>query len=399
MGRLYATLGVFYASFFGSVGVFLPFFGLWFRAQGLDEATIGWVLGAGLVGRVVAPLAVGRRLDQATNSRTLAGGIAAVTLGAHVGLVCVDTVPWLIGFSMVGSGAMASLLIVAETPILRDVRFRGLRYGRARLVGSMGFIAAASLVGQALDSFGVRVVPITYLGLLGLAGLAATAGTSVSPGKVQRVDLPGRGLRSLGRDVVMLILASAAIRASHGVYYAFGTLAWQDAGHSSDTIGLLWAEGVVVEVFVLALGHRMTARWAPTTLLMVGALGAMLRWAMDASSASIEILVMSQSLHGLSFALAHLGVMEGLRCRAPGRLAGQTLGLHTVTGELGLACVTALSGLLFQAYGLRCFLLGSVLSLGSIGLAWYARHLTSPIKPDREGEPRWRRPPTEPSHS
>ena len=51
---------------------------------------------------------------------------------------------------------------------------------------------------------------------------------------------------------VLFIVAAGLIQSSHAVLYGFGTLHWLAAGYDKDTIGLLWAVGVVAEVMLFA---------------------------------------------------------------------------------------------------------------------------------------------------
>ena len=53
-----------------------------------------------------------------------------------------------------------------------------------------------------------------------------------------------------------LLPLSALIQGSHALYYGFSTIHWTAAGLSPGVIGLLWAEGVVVEVLLFLYGRQ-----------------------------------------------------------------------------------------------------------------------------------------------
>ena len=78
----------------------------------------------------------------------------------------------------------------------------------------------------------------------------------------------------------------------------------------------------------------------------------MLRWAVEAETAWLPAMALIQPLHGITFALLHLGCMQRLAESVPPRLAATAL---TVYGTLGIGAATALltlaSGSLYGAVG------------------------------------------------
>src|SRR5918996_1025886 len=48
------------------------------------------------------------------------------------------------------------------------------------------------------------------------------------------------------------VFAAGLIQVSHALYYGFASLHWRAAGHSGTVVGLLWAEGVIAEILLLA---------------------------------------------------------------------------------------------------------------------------------------------------
>ena len=51
----------------------------------------------------------------------------------------------------------------------------------------------------------------------------------------------------------------------------------------------------------------------PATLMLIGGLGALVRWALMASSPSLTLLVPLQAMHAVSFACTFLGAMRGIQ--------------------------------------------------------------------------------------
>src|SRR5690606_17254902 len=76
---------------------------------------------------------------------------------------------------------------------------------------------------------------------------------------------------------LLFLLAASMAQASHAVYYGFSALHWRASGLSETVIGLLWAEGVIAEILLFAVGARVTARIGPAALLALAGAAGMLR--------------------------------------------------------------------------------------------------------------------------
>src|SRR5690606_39447209 len=62
------------------------------------------------------------------------------------------------------------------------------------------------------------------------------------------------------RPVVAFFLINFLLQLTHGPYYTFYSLYLQSAGYGLDVIGLLWCLGVLAEVVLFLLMHRLLAR-------------------------------------------------------------------------------------------------------------------------------------------
>jgi len=78
------------------------------------------------------------------------------------------------------------------------------------------------------------------------------------------------------------------------------------------------ALGVIAEIVLFAYSGRLPPFFQPTMLLIVGAIGATLRWGAMALDPPAMALPFVQLLHALSFGATHLGALGFVRApRAP----------------------------------------------------------------------------------
>ncbi len=169
----------------------------------------------------------------------------------------------------------------------------------------------------------------------------------------------------------LCIGAAAAIQASHGAIYGFGSIYWTSQGIGPVWVGSLWATGVLSEIALFAGITALPASWrSPVRLLTLGAGAAILRAiGMYLVGDHLAALVPLQGLHGLTFGATQLGAMaavsafapEGARGRAQGTLSAVNAGISVVA--------TLASGLAYRAGGPLAFLLMAPLAAGGLALA------------------------------
>ncbi len=364
-GAVFARrLAVFYAALFVALGVQLPFLPVWLAAKGLDVGTIGIVLAIPMIVRILAIPVAARAADR---QGTLRGAIVIAAAAATVGYVAIGLAEGAVAIMValaVASAFYTPIMPLADAYALRGLGRRKRPYGPVRLWGSAAFIAGSLGAGLLLD-----FIPARNLIWLVTASLAVTAVAAWALEPVQQTaaaDAAGPvSARSLLRDRSFLAVAAAAslIQGSHAVYYGFSTLEWRSAGIGGGTIGMLWALGVAAEIVLFAISGRLQV--APTTMLLVGAAGAFVRWSAMALDPRPELLPVLQCLHGLSFGATHLGTV-GFIVRATPPDSGATaqgclaVALGTVT-----AAAMGLSGLLYASWGALAY--GAMALMAGVG--------------------------------
>jgi MFS transporter, PPP family, 3-phenylpropionic acid transporter len=343
-------LAVFYVALFVALGVQVPFLPLWLAAKGLDATLIGIVLSLPMIVRVFAiPLATrgADRHDALHTVIVIASGMAVLGYGA-LGLV--EGVVAITLAYAVASAFFTPLMPLADAYALRGLSHIGRAYGPVRLWGSAAFIVGTFAAGLLLDVIATRDLIWIMVATLAMTTAAAFA---LSP-LTLREGSPGKRLpfaRDLLRDPALLAAAAAAslIQASHAIYYGFSALDWSTAGFDGGAIGALWALGVVAEIALFAISGRLSA--APTTLLMLGGAGAVIRWGAMAFDPPPALLPPLQCLHAFSFGATHLGAVGVVARRAPVELAATAQGYFAVALGLVMAAAMGVSGVLYARWG------------------------------------------------
>lgn len=368
-------LGLFYAALFIGTGASMPFIPVWFRAQGLGGAQIGLILSAPLLARVVVGPALALWADGFRMRRTPLVWIAAAAAASFVLMGLGRGFGWWMATWFVGSSLLATLSPLTDVLTLRRARRDGFPYAWPRGAGSAGYILGNVAMGLVLIRAPAGAVLIWTIAAASAATMAARFLLPLEPVHEAGAPLSARALlRGLGdllrRPTFMLALASIGlIQASHGFYYGFSALVWRRQGVSQPMIGLLWAFGVIVEIAFMSLMEPWRRRLGPERLLLLGGLGAMVRWSALALSPNLAACFGLQALHALSFTSTFLASLQLIERLSPPQSASaaQTLNASLSTGLLmGLA--TMASGPLFDAVGAKgYFAMTGVAAAGVVG--------------------------------
>jgi MFS transporter, PPP family, 3-phenylpropionic acid transporter len=357
-------LAVFYAVLFVTIGVQLPFLPLWLAAKGLEAGTIGVVLALPMIVRVFTIPVVARAADR---NDSLRGAILIATAASVLGYVVLGFAQGAI--AIMGLFALASIAFAPVMPLIDTFALRGLAsYGRAygpvRLWGSASFIVASLGAGTLLDLLAPR--DLIWLVVAAMALTAASA-CSLAPLASGGSTSPATQLlaRALLRDRTFLAVAIAAslVQASHAIFYGFSAIDWQAAGYDGAIIGALWALGVVAEIILFAASARL--RISPTTLVLLGAVAAVIRWSALALTPPLAWLPALQCLHALSFGATHLGALGFVMRAAPPGLGATAQGYLAVAQGLVMAAAMALSGMLYGRYGALAY--GAMAAIAAVG--------------------------------
>ena len=348
-------VGLFVGAYFTAMGVtgFMP---LWFADRGLSPADIGQILSAASFLRVLAGPQWGGIADRLGRRKPVLTG---ATLAATVLVLLLPFTGgfWPVLLVVAGQGIAASAINPLADSLALSLARQGLmEYGPVRAVGSATFMIATAAAGALLTAVGSWLVP--YL-------LAIGYGTSTVLSRLlPEADLGVSRARGFGGWELfrmpafrLAVACTALIQGAHAAYYGFAALLWRSQGLSDQTIGLLIAEGIVVEILLFARGRRLIERLGPAGLTTCAALASVVRWSVIGFSPGLPVLIAVQLLHAATFAMQHLSSMLILGRAVPPERAATAQALHAALGY-GIPAGAAMfvSGLLYARFGGLAFL-------------------------------------------
>ena len=349
-------LTLFWFSYFGSLGIFFPFFTLYLKENaGLSGTEVGLILAiTPLVGMFAQPI-WGQIADRTgARSRTLAFLTTGTALG-YLGLGAAS------GFwPIVLATAMLALVGTAIFPMMTSVSLAILRdaghhaFGYVRAWGTIGYFIVIMLFPWMLQNFPPRLehgaidagVSQPGLGLM----FPITAGW-VFVAAFIAFFIPKKGavaLRAARGDWHELMDNRSFVRFlgfSLFVHFLMQGPMWlfplfvRSRGGELTTIRDMWILMLLVEIpLVLSTGSGLK-RLGARGLLVIGVLVGGLRWTLCALVADPTLLFAVQALHGVTVVGLNLGSPLYLDIVAPEKLRSTAQGILSMvaTGIAGMA--------------------------------------------------------------
>lgn len=367
----YWRLSSYYLFYFASLGALVPYWGLYLQDAGFDPLTIGVLLAILSGTKIVAPVVWGLIVDR-TGRR-----MQVVRLGSLLSVLGFATLYVTDGFwGMALTLLLFSFFWNASLPQMEAVTFNHLRerptrYALVRVWGSVGFILVVVALGLALERGSLAQVPLWVL-LLGI-GICVTA-FLVPDSAPEYATQSAVSLRALLRQSSVLAFFGACflMQLSQGIYYAFYSIHLEAAGYSSTAVGGLWALGVIAEVLIFLVMHRLLERFgARRVLLWSLALGGV-RWILIGVFVDhLAVLFAAQWLHAATFGTFHASAIHLVHHVFPGRTQGRGQALYnSLSFGAGGAAGSLIGGLLWSEGATVTFGVGAVAAVSGWLVAW-----------------------------
>lgn len=329
-----------YFFYFAYLGAFAPYFSLYLSSIGVAAAGIGVIMSLPQLVRIVAPHLWGWLADRdgramrVARAGSIAGTLTFCVLFGVSGFEAVFAVVLLMSFFL------SAALPLLETTTLAHIGAHHGRYGRLRIWGSLGFIAAVTLIGYALDVMPVAVLLWIMLGVL----IAASVLLMLVPEAPRRHhDETSAPIMQILRSppVLALFAACALMSVAHGPYYTFYSIFLVDHGYTKSAVGWLWTLGVVSEIVIFYwLAHLLGAFSLRAVLIASFALATMRFLVIGWFADSLAMLLLAQVLHAASFGSFHASALGFVNRFFGGRHQSRGQAIYTsfaygVGGTLG----------------------------------------------------------------
>ncbi|MDH5426404.1 MAG: MFS transporter, partial [Gammaproteobacteria bacterium] len=330
--------------------------------------------------KIFAPYILGGLADHTQKPMFIIRIASLLAVFAFAGVFFDSSYWWLALVMFSFSFFWNSSLPLFEATTLNHLGDKSHLYSTIRLWGSLGFILMVVLMGEYFESSGIDQLPMVLLVLL----LGILLISLIVPERLQQhSEAQSHIMRVVRQPAVMAFLVVCFLMVfSHGVYYTFYSIYLEELGYSRRMIGILWAVGVMAEVIIFLLMHRMLPAMGVRKLLLITLALTALRWLMIGFFPEhLGILFFAQLFHAFSFGVFHAVSISLVHQFFKGKHQGRGQALYaSLSFGAGGAAGSLSSGMLWDrmehAY---LFTLAAAIALLAMFIVWRFLHTGSDI--------------------
>ena len=328
----YWRLSGFYFFYFASLGVFVPYWGLYLQWQGFSAQEIGELTAIFLGTRIIAPNIWGWIADhhgQHMKIVRLASIIGTLIFSA---ILLNNSYLWIAVVMLLFSIFWNATLPQFEANTLQHLGEQSHHYSKIRLWGSIGFIIAVSVLGVLFETISIEAMPIALI--ITMTGIWLVSLT-VPESAARHLSLDHQPLTQLLKQPTVLAFFAVCFLTllSHGPYYTFYTIYLEQHGYSRTLIGQLWALGVIAEIVIFLLMHRWLPKYGIRLVLIISLILSTCRWLLIGFFPdNLTLILIAQLLHAASFGSFHAAAIAWVHQHFIGKNQARGQALYSSIG-------------------------------------------------------------------
>jgi len=355
---------------------------VWFDSLEISSATSGAIFAAPSIATVLLTIFIGGLADKFADWRT------AIIVCNSIGLVMIT---WLLFRQDIGDiflvWTILGLFTLASGPIMDAAALdysgrHGSDYGKLRAFGSIGFIVGIVCAGAYFDKLSIHgFVWVFLLGVLARV-IAAFALPTFRNQSIKSTAINAESLRAFLQPGILLVLVgSALINASHGFINIFAILHWTHIGISTGMASVLWTIGVTAEVVLMWRFRTLAQGLSARKCLLLASGTATIRWLVSGTEPNLVVWFLLQSLHSITFGLMFLASVNFIARRVQPHYAAQAQSVLATLTVFFMGLSNWLSGVMYNQYSQMSFwAMAAIALLGGVLIALSYRSELEDVK-------------------
>ena len=328
----YWRLSGFYFFYFASLGVFVPYWGLYLQWQGFSAQEIGELTAIFLGARIITPNLWAWLADFHGQRMRIVRVTSIIGTIAFSAILLDNSYIWIAVVMLVFSIFWNATLPQFEANTLQHLGENSHHYSKIRLWGSIGFIFTVTALGIVFEKISIDLMPIALIITMTGIWIMSLSVPESSDHNLTHKQLPLRDILKQPAIIAFFTVCFLVIL-SHGPYYTFYSIYLEQNGYSRTLIGQLWALGVIAEVIVFIFMHRFIPRYGLRLILILSLLLSTLRWLLIGLFPNmITVLLFAQLLHAASFGTFHAAAIAWVHQHFVGKNQARGQALYSSIG-------------------------------------------------------------------
>ncbi|MCM3110311.1 MFS transporter [Lederbergia lenta] len=330
------------------INAFLPLF---FQFKGMDPTKIGLLLAVGPFIAIFAQPLWGFISDRRQTAKNIILLLLILSFITSTGIFFGTSIIILVIAMLVFHFFMSPVQPLLESMSTAYAQEKGVSYGSIRIWGSIGFAIASITIGYLIGEVGIQYLWFVYATLIILAFIIATR---LKDSQVKRLPITTIAIKSTFKNPKYLFFLIAALFIGTTTRMNDGMLGLylKNLGASEGQIGLAWMASSLSEVPVIGLMYFLMKRIPLLVLIGMSGCFYSLRWFLYANLTDPTMLVLSQTMHSITFAIFMVASLQYVAAIVPREMlaTGQTIYFATYAG-LGAIIGNSAGGYYMDLYG------------------------------------------------
>lgn len=341
-------------TFFLTWGVFLPYWTGWLiNDKGLTVSEASIIMGFGLVARAISTMFIFPYVSKVLSNKRVLLFFTVASLIVTFLYIPVDSFEGLFIMTMLFSAFYPALLPAVESSASTLMQQGDIHYGKARSLGSFGYVIAVLVISMFTGVYGEQV--ILWSMLLGLTALLAIQ-LMPAPQVLTIPPLQEKSSKSLSmqglfevKSFFIVLIVVILLQGAHASYYNYGYIYLQDLNVNPFYIGMILNVAVLFEILYFLKADTFLTKWKPSSLMLLAAIGSSVRWVAIFLFPSMTVFIITQALHALSFGVAHYAFIRYITKALPKEQIPNAQGIYSALAmSLSAAVLTLLGGALYE---------------------------------------------------
>jgi MFS transporter, PPP family, 3-phenylpropionic acid transporter len=356
---------LYYFSQFWSGGAFHAYGGIWFASLGFTATQIGLANTVPTLIMLLTNIFVGKLADRAKDWRQVLMICGLISTIFAAGLIF-STTFWPVFFFW----SVALIMQTMAVPV-----------GDAAATYLARYIASLFVTGFIMQGYGGGAFALIFACFTAFRGLSAFALPPFKSDVVATASKPtGSGARQfLSAWLLLPLLGWAIVYATLQVLNSFLALILKKQGFAEGTIGWLLAWGALTEAVVFYTFARFSKLLDLRWWIAISCGVTVLRWIAMANEPGMGLLIVLQSLHGISFALGFVACVSHIAKHTSHTVAAEAQSAFNVIQMMSAVVVVTLFGVLLDRLGAKAFYVSALIALLGTVIALAALRFNPPV--------------------
>lgn len=361
--------------FFMGWGIFLPYWtGYLVDGKGLSIEQASIMMSIGLIMRGISTVTLYPMMKKTASDLRVLQWVSAAALVLACSYIPAQGYVALLLITALFNFFFPMLMPALDATAGSLTQHSNLRYAKARSYGSMGFIYMVLIISMLSGAFGDQLF---LIGMIVVLSVFTALTWTKAPESVRLAPEPTAERASFKklfqvRYFPLVLLLAILLQGAHAAYYNYGYLYLQELGVSKYYIGMIINVSVLFEIALFTYADRLFKKWTPGMMFALAAAGSTIRWCIIYLFPNVEMFIVSQLFHSLSFALAHYAFMRFITLHVPTHYLPTAQGLYaTFAQSFATALMTFFATYLYTMSMQTAFLGMIVFTIPAFFIAFY----------------------------